>query len=516
MKHSQQRMLGKYEIHKSLGRGGMGEILLAKDTSLGTDGSWVVLKCLLPELTGNEEAIALLEDEAELLSRFSDRSIIKLHRQEIIDQRHVLVLEYVAGRDLQQVIMRSERIKAVHDNPPYRLHAQLLAQVASALHLVHTATNRQGESLQIIHRDISPANILVGYDGYVRLLDFGIAKSDAQEHETEAGQFRGRFQYMSPEQAQGEPLDQRSDLFSLGIVFYELMTGVHPYAASGGPLAALRAIMLNETPLPSTHRPDFPPQLQDIIMALLTSEPEKRIQTAEALLYAVRAYLQEDEVKPRSVEIWMDSLFEKEKRNIQNLMDSVDTAATCVVAAIPQDIQEKYLLKSTVKINTFCEDSGQEFAEVSWTAQQESSENLPPAEAALPNCPDQQFPFAQAKSISLAEISQQLQQTMEVQSFRSMTWEDEKDTQKDLSRFYMPEATKPQEANYSSQTELPKAQTRRPRGLERIKKPVTPPKKPDNGIHSAPTMMELPSFSMEPPKVQSKPKRKKRKSFWEW
>ncbi|MGH9373189.1 MAG: protein kinase domain-containing protein, partial [Vicinamibacterales bacterium] len=249
--------IGAYDVLSLIGRGGMGEVYLARDTRLGRN---VAVKLLRPGLTSNPDAVRRFEQEARAASSLNHPNIVTIHEIGDMDDRRFLAMEFVDGRSLDVMVGRPVSFSTV---------AQMGAQLAKALSVAHAAG--------IVHRDIKPENIMVREDGYVKLLDFGVARllsvpAAARAHGTQMGTSPGVMlgtpRYMSPEQAHGETATSSSDIFSLGIVLYELATGTHPFE-SESTLGTRHAITSGRTPTPAHGRPKIPKLLERLLRRML-------------------------------------------------------------------------------------------------------------------------------------------------------------------------------------------------------------------------------------------------------
>lgn len=262
-------MIGKtishYRILQKLGEGGMGEVYKAEDTKLHRS---VALKFLLPEMTRDVEAKNRFIQEARTASSLDHPNIAVVHDiDETDDGQSYICMAYYDGKTLKDVLKDGPMA------PVDAIHVAL--QIANGLQRAHEAG--------IVHRDIKPANIIITPRGEVKIVDFGIAKLSAETRTTRYGATAGTAAYMSPEQAQGLHTDHRTDLFSLGVVLYEMVTGVRPFTGEHEP-ALLYSIVNVNPPLPSLVRPDLPTDLEEVILCLLSKLPEERYQSAAGLI----------------------------------------------------------------------------------------------------------------------------------------------------------------------------------------------------------------------------------------
>ena len=267
--------IGNYEVRSLLGRGGMGEVYLAEDIELARK---VALKVLPHELTKDEQPLQRFKQEARAASGLKHRNIITIYSVGQENGIHFIATEYVNGLTLRQRLVTSGRLEL-------KVAVEVAIQIASALEAAHSAG--------IVHRDIKPENIMFEPDGTAKLLDFGIAKLTenltsedglgAEPLMTEQGVILGTPAYMSPEQARHQPLDHRSDLFSLGVVLYEMITGKVPFSG-GTPYDQQAAVLITEPTPIQQHLDKFVSELQWVLSKALTKEPSRRYQTATDFL----------------------------------------------------------------------------------------------------------------------------------------------------------------------------------------------------------------------------------------
>ena len=282
------QVVGHYQILAPLGKGGMGEVYLAKDTTLDRK---VALKLLLAEFTGHKDRLRRFILEAKSASSLNHPNIITIHEIGQVEQAHFIATEFIDGETLRQHLAKA-RMKL-----PEILEVAI--QSAGALQAAHAAG--------IVHRDIKPENIMLRPDGYVKVLDFGLAKLTEQSHQstsadsqvdtmvkadTKPGTVMGTVNYMSPEQARGQALDQRTDVFSLGVVLYEMVAGRMPFAAATS-LDTLVAILEKEPVALDQFAPEVPAECQRIISKALRKDPEERYQTVKDLLIDLKTLKEE-------------------------------------------------------------------------------------------------------------------------------------------------------------------------------------------------------------------------------
>ncbi|MBL8951685.1 MAG: protein kinase [Myxococcaceae bacterium] len=280
--------LGRYLLEKKLAQGGMAEVFLARQRGPNGVEKVCVVKRMLPGLSEDLTFIEMFLDEARLAARLSHAGIAQ-----ILDFGHesntfYLALEYVAGQNLKQVLeARLARKKKV----PLPVAARLVSLVAQALDYAHHAVDEKGRPLDLIHRDVSPQNVMVGANGEVKLIDFGIAKAATDSHRTVAGTLKGKYAYMSPEQLRTSKIDQRTDIYALGLVLYELIT-LHPAVPPNENMNALLMAAAQRKYAPiDQFRPETPAPLRRVLDKALALEPKDRFQKARDMAAALEEYL---------------------------------------------------------------------------------------------------------------------------------------------------------------------------------------------------------------------------------
>ncbi len=267
----------------------MAELFLARD--LDEDDKIVVLKRILPRYAANPRFVQLFLDEAKLAASLHHANIAEANDLGEEDGTYFFTMEYVHGQDVRSILRRTERM---HQRVPIELVLMVARAVASALHYAHERRQVDGSLLGVVHRDVSPSNILVGYDGAIKLADFGVAKASSSSVRTRTGTLKGKVGYMSPEQARGATIDRRSDIFSLGVVLWELLALRRLFKADND-LATIQAIINGSPPELSSFRDDCPPAVEAIIRRALEKDPATRFQTAEELQTSIETFARSHE-----------------------------------------------------------------------------------------------------------------------------------------------------------------------------------------------------------------------------
>ncbi|HEY5921696.1 MAG TPA: protein kinase [Kofleriaceae bacterium] len=279
-------MLGRYQVLKPLAKGGMAEVLLARAIGLGGFARHVVIKRIRVEHGSDAKSIDMFLDEARLVAALHHRNIVQVHDVGEEDGKYFFVMEYVHGRDTRELL---RHVKDKKQHIPLEHVITIVTAAAAGLHYAHEQRGPDRKPLNIVHRDISPGNILLGFDGGVKVVDFGIAKTEARSQDTQAGEMKGKVGYMSPEQCRTQPLDRRTDVFLLGIVLWELCA-LRRLFKFDSRFETMAAIVEGDTPLPTKYRKDIPEDLERIVLKTLAKNPDDRYQTADELRLVLEAF----------------------------------------------------------------------------------------------------------------------------------------------------------------------------------------------------------------------------------
>jgi serine/threonine protein kinase len=273
------RQFGNYEIVSRLGVGGMAEVFEAR--TVGMDGftKMVAIKRLTPAMADDDTRARALVDEARIAAQFHHENIVEIFDLGKKDDQYYIVMDLVRGRDLRQLL---RRVATRGQTLSYDIVVFIVGQVCQALDYVHRLKAPNGRELGIVHRDVSPHNVMLSFEGAVKLTDFGIALASGRSVSTEAGVLKGKFCYMSPEQVRGDAVDHRADVFSLGILLWEMLTGKQLFAEDDS-FATLTRIRGADVPSPRTLAPKIPKALEAITMRALSRRPEARFHWAGEL-----------------------------------------------------------------------------------------------------------------------------------------------------------------------------------------------------------------------------------------
>ncbi len=270
---------GQYILMEHIATGGMAEVFKAR--MLGMEGfqKTVAIKRILPHLTDNDEFVTMFIDEAKLAAQLNHNNIIHIYDLGKIDRSYYIAMEYIEGRDLRSVLTRCQE-KGVTLPIPVALHVATL--IAAALDYAHHKKDFEDRALGLVHRDVSPQNVLISREGDIKLCDFGIAKAASKASHTRAGALKGKLQYMSPEQAWGKDIDPRSDIFSLGLVLFEMLAGRKVFAGDSE-LSILEQVRNPEVSPPSSLNPDIPPEVDAIVLKALEPNRDDRYGSAREM-----------------------------------------------------------------------------------------------------------------------------------------------------------------------------------------------------------------------------------------
>ncbi len=301
-----QERLGqhKYRVLMELGEGGTAHVFLAVARGPSGFNKLVVLKALKRTLAGDKDFRRMFMNEARLSARLNHPNIVQVN--EVIEQEGlpVIVMQYLEGRPLLDIISRAS------DRLTLAMHLQIICDSLSGLHYSHELCDYDGTPLQVVHRDMTPHNVFVTFDGQVKLLDFGIAKLSGSVAETQDGVLKGKLRYMPPEQIMGEAVDRRTDIYAVGVMLWEAVTGVKMWRAMSE-ATIMNRVLEGQIPPASTERPDIDPELERIVMKALDTEASRRFATAIELQSEIEGYMASHKLaaSPREIGTFVSELF---------------------------------------------------------------------------------------------------------------------------------------------------------------------------------------------------------------
>ena len=301
---------GKYTLIRKLATGGMAELFLAIQKSVAGFEKLLVIKRILPAMNQDRAFIEMLLHEARIAATLSHPNIVQIFDVGQYDGQYFIAMEHVHGEDLRSIVRQMKK-KEVLEFPLEHALAIVLGMCAG-LSYAHEKHELDGSALNIVHRDISPQNVVVTFTGDVKIVDFGIAKSDTRIGEqTKSGKLKGKVPYMSPEQARGESIDARSDVFSTGVMLFELTTGKRLFKGTSE-YETLRLICEREYPRPSDIRSDYPPDLEPIVMRALAKDANDRYQSAREMQADLEDFVRRHQIAVSHIALnqFMQGLFE--------------------------------------------------------------------------------------------------------------------------------------------------------------------------------------------------------------
>lgn len=283
----QPTKFGPYLLLERISLGGMAEVFKAVEFGVEGFERTVAVKRILPHVAEDEQFIAMFKDEAHIAVQLTHSNIAQIYNLGSERDNFYIALEYVAGRDLRTLFEHGRRSETPM---PIGQACYTVMQVCEGLDYAHNKRDKYGQSLNIIHRDVSPPNVLVSYEGEVKLIDFGVAKAAGRVSKTQAGILKGKFGYMSPEQVRGNPVDRRSDVFALTVVLWEVLTGRRLFQGETD-FATLDKVREVAVEPPTMYNPKIPDSLEAVVLKGLAEDPEQRYQSAMELHDALQAYM---------------------------------------------------------------------------------------------------------------------------------------------------------------------------------------------------------------------------------
>jgi serine/threonine protein kinase len=314
---------GKYLLLDRINIGGMAEVWRAKTFGAGGFERLVAIKRILPNIAEDEEFITMFIDEAKITVQLNHANIAQIYELSSIANSYFIAMEYVSGKDMRAVF---DRCRKRGEPAPIPLICYLIAQCCEGLDYAHRANDKMGRPMNIVHRDVSPQNALISYEGEVKVIDFGIAKAAGKATKTQAGILKGKFGYMSPEQIRGLPLDRRSDVFAIGVCLYEMLTGERLFVGDSD-FSVLEKVRKVEVLPPSHFNRKIPDALEKIVMKSLAKDVDERYSYASELGEDLRKFLYTSGYSfgRKDLAAFMKATFaedvEKEKQRLQEYND---------------------------------------------------------------------------------------------------------------------------------------------------------------------------------------------------
>ena len=303
---------GRYRLLRLLGRGGMAEVYLAESLGPMSFRKLVAIKRMLPVYAKNKRYVQMLLDEARISGGINHPNVVQVIDMGQFDGQHYIAMEYVDGIDLAGVL-RTLRAQGRH--MPLSIALHVARCIARGLHAAHALTDNDGRPMRVVHRDVSPHNVLISHEGYVKLIDFGVAKAETNLTMTRSGVIKGKLQYMSPEQAQAKAVDGRADIFSLGMTLYKMLVGHLPFTGTNEFQIYDEILHRAATP-PSATRPDVTERVDALVLRALRKHADERFATGEDMARVIDRALSEIEpgIGAHDVAAWLSSEVPDDRR----------------------------------------------------------------------------------------------------------------------------------------------------------------------------------------------------------
>jgi serine/threonine-protein kinase len=313
----QSDRIGKYRIIAKLGQGGMATVYLSIVPGPVGFNKLLVVKVLKEELSQDPDFLSMFLNEARLAARLNHANVVHTYEVGVEDSQHFLVMDYLDGQPLHSLLRRAARTRM-----PLDVHVRILADALAGLHYAHTLTDFDGTPLFVVHRDVSPQNVFVTYDGQVKVVDFGIAKAVGAASTTQSGVFKGKLAYVAPEQAGGDPVDARSDIFSIGVMLWEAIAA-RRFAQGDSQTTILAKRLSGTEPRIREAVPDADPELAEICDRAMAQRPNDRFPSALAFRDALEGFLDRfsRRVGAREVGELISSHFAEERAAIRKVID---------------------------------------------------------------------------------------------------------------------------------------------------------------------------------------------------
>jgi serine/threonine protein kinase len=355
LEQQQLRTIGRYTLLARLGRGGMGDVYLAVVRGPGAFSKLLVVKALLPELADKERFVQMFLDEARLGALLHHTNVVQTFEVGQEGSTPFLVMEYLQGRSMDDLLAKRAEGELSQD-----FFVRLVLDALAGLHYAHELCALDGKPLDLVHRDISPPNIFVTYEGVVKLLDFGIAKAAGATTLTEPGVVKGKYAYMAPEQARGDAVDRRADIFAVGVVLWEILAGQRINEECSQAQQISKRIS-GADPSIDERAPDAPEALREICSKAMAFEAKDRYQTAEQMRQALEGYLSDHGPLLSTTRVGeaVNTLFSKQRKKSWQLIERQLKLAQQTEAAIPLlDMSSEHTSTSLTSMPTAMEGQG--------------------------------------------------------------------------------------------------------------------------------------------------------------
>ena len=299
--------MATYKVSKRIGRGGMADVFLGMQEGVGGFEKLVVVKRIFEEHCNDNDFVSMFLEEARLAASVQHQNVVHVLDLGQDNDGYYIVMEYLSGETCSFLF---DTLKEKQEPLPPHIACRITAEIAAGLHKAHTATDAAGNPQPLVHRDVTPSNLIVGFDGSVKIVDFGVAKATLADRRTQAGCLKGKMSYLAPEQVEDLPIDGRADVFQLGICLHELITGQRLFSG-GSDHDKMLAVLEKPIPLPSSLARGIPLELDSVVMKALDRDPDKRYKSADAFRKGLEGALavMGERVSTSELSHWMKTTF---------------------------------------------------------------------------------------------------------------------------------------------------------------------------------------------------------------
>jgi serine/threonine protein kinase len=338
-------VLGKFKLIAELGRGGMSEVYLAVIAGPAGFNKLVVVKLIKGDLAEDPDFISMFLEEARLSARLSHPNIVQTNEVGEFGGRYYIAMEYLEGQAYSRILHRLGRDRGL----PLGMSLRILTEVLQGLHYAHELADFDGTALSVVHRDVTPHNVFVTYDGQVKVVDFGIAKAMNSSHETRTGMLKGKVGYMAPEQAKGERVDRRADIFSVGVMLWEAAVGKRLWKGLNE-VQILHQLLAGDIPSPRAMRPDISPRLEQIIMKAVAVDRDQRHSSSLELMGELEDLMDSGSERAtlREVGRLLSSTFEEERRKLKGIIEQQVAKSSMLATGLYQQVALPYVEQPAV------------------------------------------------------------------------------------------------------------------------------------------------------------------------
>lgn len=351
------RNFGDYQLRYQIASGGMGTVYLARDFGPAGFVRAVAVKRIHPHLAGKRKFVDMFLDEARIVSRISHPNVCRIYDFGQVGGTYYMAMEYLVGESLAGVMNAMVKDPARFDEPRWHaLACRIVADAAEGLHAAHELLDENGTPLNVVHRDVSPHNLFVNYDGSIRVLDFGVAFAAERLHHSTTGTVKGKYAYMAPEQIKSKDFDRRADIWALGVCLWEMLTAQRLFRRDSE-VDTILAVGSVDIEAPSQHRPHLPPSLDRVVKKALERNPEDRYPTARALGRELLNVVSDLGISagPAELSDWLKLLLYEEREEklhmVETVLESPASAAMKGIAAADAQEADASLATPIVRLN---------------------------------------------------------------------------------------------------------------------------------------------------------------------